>query len=392
MVEKFYQEAVSLTEYTRGLRRAFHTYPELGFREIRTAETIARELRGFGSPVITGVAKTGVIECIRGEYPGPVVLLRFDMDALPIQEENTTEYTSQNAGVMHACGHDGHMAIGITAARILSHYRSQIHGAIKIVFQPAEEALGGAKAMLAEGLLQNPQVDYALSLHLMNEKPLGWAAIVAGPMMAGADIFTIKILGKGGHGATPHLTSDPIVAASQIVTAIQSIVSRNVPPQEIAVVSITSLAAGETYNVIPQVAHLKGTIRTYDSKIRDLVIGRLNQLAQSIATGYNCTAEIQTIPIAAPVVNNQAVTQKVLSSARRTITDLEIDERYQSLVSEDMAYVLEQVPGCYFLVGSANAAKGLDFPHHHPRFDFDESVLPRATALICSAAVALCGE
>ena len=232
-MNNFLDEAQALFEYTRNLRRDFHKHPEIGLKEFRTANIVAKELSGLGMEVKTGVGQTGVVGLIEGKAPGPVVLLRVDMDALPIQEETGAEYASENPGLMHACGHDGHVAVGLTVARILNEHRNEFCGTVKMVFQPGEEGLGGAEKMIADGVLQDPPADVALGLHVWNEKPVGWIGVVPGPVMAAADTFTVKITGRGGHGAVPDLTADPIVAAAQVVTALQSIVSRNVPPSKL---------------------------------------------------------------------------------------------------------------------------------------------------------------
>jgi len=256
------EEVQELFPYMQARRRDFHMHPELGFQEVRAAGIVADELRALGLEVHTGIAETGVVAILKGEHPGPVLLIRFDMDALPIQEENEAEYASQNPGVMHACGHDAHTAIGLSVARILNAHRGDIHGTVKLGFQPAEEGDGGAERMVAEGVLENPRPDRCLALHVWNSQPIGWLGITPGPVMAAAETFHVKIIGRGGHGASPHRTVDPLYAAAQIVTALQSIVSRNVAPMDTAVVSVTAIHSGTTFNVIPQTAELQGTIRT----------------------------------------------------------------------------------------------------------------------------------
>ncbi len=240
----YISEAQALFEYTQFMRRDFHAHPELGFQEIRTAGIVARELKTLGLDTYTGVAGTGIIARLESARSGPVVLVRADMDALPINEETGAAYASQNTGIMHACGHDGHTAILLTVAKILVSHRDELPGTVKFMFQPAEEGMGGAEKMIEEGVLENPKVDLALALHLWNEKPVGWLGIPNGPAMAGAEIFKIKIIGKGGHGAAPHLTVDPVLAAAQIVTALQGIVARNVAPLLTAVVSVCTIHGG----------------------------------------------------------------------------------------------------------------------------------------------------
>ncbi len=376
------EQTRELFPYTQTLRRDFHMHPELGFQEVRTAGIVAKELRSLGLEVTTGIAETGVVALVEGEHPGPVLLVRFDMDALPIEEATGAEYASQNPGTMHACGHDGHTAIGLTVARMLTARRGEIHGTVKLVFQPAEEGEGGAERMVAEGVLENPRPDHTLALHLWNEKPLGWLGVTTGPAMAAAETFNISLTGKGGHGAAPHAAIDPLYAAAQIVTALQSIVSRNVPPMETAVVSVTAIRSGTTFNVIPQTAELQGTIRTFNPEIREIVLNRFREITEGIAASLNCTAEIQIESITPAVINDPQVAARVRDVARQLFPDAEIDTNQRTMGSEDMAFMMENIPGCYFFIGSANPEKGLDAAHHHPRFDFDEAALRTGAALM----------
>jgi amidohydrolase len=381
------KEAQDLFDYTKNLRRDFHRHPELGFQEVRTASIVARELGEMGLEVATGVAKTGVVAMLEGSQPGPVVLLRFDMDALPIQEETGAEYASQTPGLMHACGHDGHVAIGLGVARLLHARREQIAGAVKLVFQPAEEGLGGGKLMVEEGVLDNPRPDLALALHVWNDKPLGWLGIASGPVMAAADTFSVRISGKGGHGALPELAVDPVVAAAQVITALQTIVSRNVSPLQTAVVSVTSVRAGEAFNVIPPFVDLKGTIRTFDSEVRAALLQRFEKIIYGVSEALACQAEVEVEAITPAVINNGRVSARVVEAAVSMFPDAKIQMDARTMGSEDMAYLMQDVPGCYFFVGSANSDRKLDYGHHHPKFDFDENVLPAAVALMAAAAL-----
>ncbi len=395
MTTDYLQEAQALFDYTRSLRRDLHAHPELGYHETRTAGIIARELTDLGLEVATGIAKTGVVALLHGAHPGPVALLRFDMDALPITEETGAPYASQNPGVMHACGHDGHVAIGLTVARILHAHRDNLAGTVKFVFQPAEEglcgeAMGGAEMMIAEGVLENPKPDFALALHLWNEKPLGWLGVAAGPVMAGAEEFKVIVRGKGGHGAVPHNSIDPVVAASHVVVALQSIVSRNVAPLETAVVSVTMIHGGEAFNVIPPQVELRGTIRTFEPSVREKVLRRFEEIIRHTAQALGCQTEIEVRRIAPAVINDEQVTARVQEVARRLLPEADLStEGYITMGSEDMAFMLDKVPGCYFLIGSANTEKGLNYGHHHPKFDFDEQALPRAAALMAASAAEL---
>lgn len=374
----------TLAQYTRHLRRDFHRHPELGFQEVRTAGIVAQELNQLGLEVKTGVAQTGVVALLEGSQPGPVVLARFDMDALPIQEETGAEYASITPGVMHACGHDGHTAIGLTVARLLNEHADELAGTVKFVFQPAEEGQGGAQGMIAEGVLEDPTPELTFALHLWNERPLGWLGISNGPVMAAADIFRLRITGKGGHAASPHLTIDPILAASQIVVSLQSISSRNVSPLSSAVVSVTSIHGGETFNVIPQTVEMSGTIRTFETHVRKDVIDRVNEIASNVGEAFGCQTEIDLQMLTPTVVNDPAAAEIVRTEASRLFPMDQIDEAYRTMISEDMAYMMQDIPGCFILVGSANSALGLDASHHHPKFDIDEEALPRAAALMSS--------
>jgi amidohydrolase len=382
----FLSEAQALFEYTQTLRRDFHRHPELGFQEVRTAGIVARELNQLGLEVTTGIAETGVVALIEGSRSGGTALLRFDMDALPIQEQTGAPYASQNPGVMHACGHDGHTAIGLTVARLLHNHRHELAGSIKLVFQPAEEGDGGAERMLAEGILENPHADIALALHLWNEKPFGWLGIADGPTMAAAEIFQIEVTGRGGHGGIPHLAIDPILACTQIINALQSIVSRNVPPLETAVVSVTSMHAGEAFNVIPARASLLGTIRTFSPEVRQRVLQRFQQVVEGVGAAMECQVDCQVKSISQAVVNDNGLAEKVRAAAQQVLPESQIEAGYRTMGAEDMAFIMQKLPGCFFFIGSANPDKGLNAPHHHPHFDFDERALVHAAALIAGAA------
>jgi amidohydrolase len=383
----FLSEAQELFKYTRDLRRDFHRHPELGFQEVRTAGIVARELIDLGLEVSAGVGKTGVVATLEGDSQEPVILVRFDMDALPIQEETGAEYASQTPGIMHACGHDGHTAAGLAVARILEAHKGELGGTVKFVFQPAEEGLGGAEAMVADGVLENPRPDLSLSLHLWNDKPVGWIGVTPGPAMSASDRFTVKIIGRGGHGASPYLAIDPVVAGAQVISALQNIVARNVAPLESAVVTVTSMTGGEAFNVIPETVELKGTIRSFNPQVRKLVLERFEQITTGVAEALSCRAEVELRRVTPAVVNDPEMAKRVQEVAARVFPDSTIDNQERTMGSEDMSYMMEDIPGCYFFVGSANHESGLDAAHHHPKFDFDESALPRAAALMASAVV-----
>jgi len=380
----FKSEAKELFPYTRDLRRDFHRNPELGFQEVRTAGVVARDLTELGLEVSTGVGKTGVVATLEGARPGPILLVRFDMDALPIQEETGAEYASQTPGVMHACGHDGHTAIGLTVARMLEAHKSDLGGTVKLVFQPAEEGLGGAQAMVADGVLDNPQPVRSLSLHLWNDKPLGWIGVTPGPVMSASDRFTVKIIGRGGHGASPNIVIDPIVAGAQVISALQNIVSRNVDPLESAVVTVTSMIGGEAFNVIPETVELRGTIRTFKPEIRKIVLERFEEISSGVAAAMGCRAEVDLRSITPAVINDPELAKQVFDVANAVYPQAEISTEERTMGSEDMAFMMDDIPGCYFFVGSADHARGLDAGHHHPKFDFNEDALTTGAALMAS--------
>jgi amidohydrolase len=379
----FLSEAQSLFEYTQSLRRDFHAHPELGFHEVRTAGVVTRELNTLELEIHTGVAGTGVVAILEGAQPGPVILVRADMDALPIVEQTGADYASQNPGVMHACGHDGHTAILLTVARMLNAHRNELTGTVKFMFQPAEEGMGGAEKMLESGVLEEPKVDVALGLHVWNEKPVGWFGIANGPFMAGAEIFKIKVFGKGGHGAAPHLAVDPVLAAAQIIIALQGIVARNVAPLGTAVVSVCTIHAGETFNVIPSSVEMTGTIRTFEPDVRDRVLQRFGETVRGVAEAMGCSVEINLERLTPATVNHPEIASIVQNVACQLFPAANVDTaNYTTMGSEDFAFVLEKVPGCFIFVGSANKENGLDASHHHPKFDFDESALPQGAALM----------
>ena len=388
----FLNEAKALFPYTQTLRRDFHMHPELGFREFRTSGIVAKELEALGIEVTKGMGKTGVVGLLEGAKPGPTLLLRFDMDALPMTEDTGADYASQSAGIMHACGHDGHTSIGLTVARILTAHKNDLAGSVKFCFQPSEEGnngeeVGGAEMMLRDGVLEGPKVDMTLSLHIWNEKPLGWVHVAKGPVMAGAEQFKVRIVGRGGHGAIPDQAVDPVVCAAQIVSASQTIVSRNVGPLETAVVSFTTINGGTAFNIIPQEVILEGTIRTFDPRVRKTVVQRFEEIVTGVASAMGCQAEVTVKRLTPALINAEEVTDKVQQTARRVLPQAHHDNTpYLTMGAEDMAFMQEKVSGCYFFVGSNNKDRDLVYGHHHPKFDFDEQVLITGSALMAAAA------
>lgn len=369
----------ALEQQLVALRRQLHQYPELGFQERLTAATIAKLLEEWGIPHQTGIAQTGIVATIQGRKTSfrlRTLAIRADMDALPIQEANDVPYKSRHDGLMHACGHDGHTAIALMTAYYLTQHRSDFAGTVKIIFQPAEEGPGGAKPMIAAGVLANPDVDAIVGLHLWNNLPLGTIGVRSGAMMAAVERFALTIQGKGGHGAMPHQTVDAIVLGSQIVTALQTIVSRNVNPIDAAVVTVGKFQAGTAKNIIADTASLEGTVRYFNADLAGFFQQRIAAIVAGICASYGASYELDYVNFYPPLVNDAKMTDLVRSVATDLVeTPLGVVPECQTMGGEDMSFFLQQVPGCYFFVGSANPDRALAYPHHHPRFDFDESAL-----------------
>jgi amidohydrolase len=381
----FKTEAEMMREQLIAWRRDFHAHPELGFQEHRSARIVAEQLRALGYQVQTDVANTGVVGLLEGERPGLVVMVRVDMDALPITEANETDYVSQNPGVMHACGHDGHIAIGLGIATLAAKYKEEMAGTLKLVFQPAEEGGNGAEMMVQEGVLEDPHPDVVLATHVWNSRPVGTIHVTPGAIMAAADKWTCTVRGKGGHGAMPHQTVDPIVAASTVVIALQTIVSRNVSPLETAVVTVGMIRGGEAFNVIPPQVNLSGTIRTYSPEVRETVTRRMREVIEGVASAHNATAELEIALMTPAVINDAGVTEVVRAAAEAVVGPENVFSGERTMGSEDAAFFTREIPGCYVFLGSANAERGLDAPHHNPRFDFDEDALPLGVAILMQA-------
>jgi len=381
----FKVEAQALREQLVAWRRDFHMHPELGFQERRSAGIIASRLGELGYHVQAGVAHTGVVGLLDGQRPGPVVMVRFDMDALPITEENKTEYVSRNQGVMHACGHDAHMAIGLGIATLMAQRRDEMAGTLKLVFQPAEEGDNGAEVMMKEGVLENPRPDVVLATHVWNDLPLGTIGVTPGAVMAAGEKLTCIVRGKGGHGAMPHQTVDPIVATAQIVTALQTVVSRNVSPLETAVVTVSTVHGGDAFNIIPAQVEMTGTIRTYDPATRETVLRRVREVIEGVAAACGAEAEFKIAPLTPALINDAKVADVVRAAAEAVVGPENVSSGERTMGSEDAAFFLREVPGCYFFLGSANAERGLNAPHHNPRFDFDEDALPLGVAILMHA-------
>lgn len=368
-------------------RRDLHANPELGFQETRTSGLIAQRLGQLGYQVRPHVGKTGVVG-LKGNG-GRCVLLRADMDALPLEETNDVPYRSRNPGRMHACGHDGHVAIGLEVARRLAGLQGP--GAVKFAFQPAEEISDGAGAMIADGVLEAPRVDAAFGLHLWNSMPVGTIGLMPGAIMASVDQFDITVTGKGGHAAMPHLAIDPVLAAAHVVTALQSLVSRRRDPFEPGVVTVTQLAAGHAFNVIPEQAVLRGTVRTFGGTFFDAAPRLVEDTARATAAAFGAEATVDFRRLSGPLVNDAAMTEIMRTVAEDLVGKQNVKDGVRTMGGEDMSYFLERVPGCFAFVGSARP-DGSSFPHHSPRFDIEEESLVIGAELLSRTAVRYLAE
>lgn len=383
----FKAQAEALRDEMVTRRRDLHMHPELGFEEFRTAGIVADELRQLGLEVQTGVAKTGVVAMLDGAKDGPTVLVRADMDALPVNEENQVEYISTVPGKMHACGHDAHVTIALAVAKLLSQQREKLAGRVKFVFQPGEEGLGGALAMIDEGILENPRPDVTLGLHIWTNLPIGTVGVADGAIMSGSSIFRIVIQGKGGHAAMPYTTIDPVACAGQVINALHMIVGRKMDAMAGAVVlSVTGVrSSSDAYNIIPQNVEIRGTFRTFNAYTSEMLEQHIRSVAQSVCASVGCEADVWVKHLTIPLVNDEEVTKRVRKAFTRVVSDHCLDEDVRTMASEDVAYLMDDIPGMYFFVGAANKEKGITFGHHHPRFNIDEDALPLAVALMCTA-------
>ncbi|GAB4351386.1 MAG: M20 family metallopeptidase [Candidatus Abyssubacteria bacterium] len=387
MKNRIRTEAEKLADWLVEVRRDLHAYPELGLEERRTAAKVAEAIRGMGLEVREGVATTGVVGLLRGGTDGRTIAVRADMDALPIQEETGLAFASQRPGVMHACGHDGHVAMALGAARILSDMRDSLRGNVTFIFQPAEENYGGARDMVEEGALDNPKVDGIIALHVETDEDVGKLEIKEGPVCASADVFMISINGKGGHGSEPHNCIDPINVAAHVLMALQTMIPRTLDAREPTVISVCSIQGGSAFNVIPESVHFGGTVRTLSDERRALVPKKIEEVVRGVCATFGATFDFSYIH-GAPVTSNE---REMTGLMRGVATELwgpgsvvEMDKPHMG--SEDYSYYLRKVPGAMGLLGANKHGVG-QYPAHHPKFDFDERCLPLGTELLAAAAV-----
>jgi amidohydrolase len=386
---KWVQEIESRREDLMALRRDLHRYPELSFQEQRTAEIVAHHLRRAGLDVRSGIANTGVVAVLRGEKPGRTIAWRADMDALPLTERAGAAFASMHTGVMHACGHDGHTAIAVMLAETLASDRIDLPGTAVFIFQPAEEVGSGASAMLHAGALENPRVDAVFGLHLVTRLRPGQVALRAGSVLAAADYFTIEVKGRGGHGAVPHQTIDPIPVAAHIVLGMENLIAREVPAREAAVLTIGQVSAGSTHNIIPASATIRGTLRTLNPELRKQLRERVPRLVSSLAQAFQAHAELRYEDTAIPAVINDGVeAARACRAAVAVLGEQAVSDADAAMTSDDIGVFLEHRPGCYFWAG-IGPSSGAPPPHHSAEFVMNEEglmpALKTALAVMYSA-------
>jgi len=378
-IEHIHRYQEQLTEW----RRDFHAHPETGFEEHRTSALVAERLASWGIEVHREVGRTGVVGVLRNGKGNRAIGLRADMDALDMPEENEFAHRSTIPGKMHGCGHDGHTTMLLGAARYLAETRN-FEGTVYFIFQPAEEGQGGAQAMIADGLFERFPCDAIYGLHNRPGLEVGRYGIRPGAMMAGCAFFDVHIRGKGGHGARPESTVDPVVCGAQIVTALQSVVARNVAPADTAVVSITGFSAGQAYNVIPERVSLRGTVRAFKVETMRLVEARMRALVQSIATGFGATAELDFREITIPLINTEEQTRIIADAAAALVGEAHVDrDRAPVMGSEDFSYMLAERPGAYIIVGNGTGDAG-GCEVHNPRYDFNDAAIPYGAGILAA--------
>ncbi len=364
------------------IRRDIHRHPELAFNETRTAGIIADRMEKLGLEVQTGIAQTGVVATLRGSKPGKTVLYRADIDALPILEAVDAEYKSRTDGIMHACGHDAHVAIGLTVAEILAGQKNNFAGNVKFLFQPAEEIVGGARPMIEQGVMKG--VDVTFGLHMGNDEPVGSIALHAGPAMANVDSIKLTVRGKGGHGSQPEKSIDSVMAACEIVNTLQTIVSREIAPKDTAVLSFGTIQGGFASNVIAPEVVLEGTVRSFLPEVREKMIRRIEEISAGLGKALRCEVKFEVVYSCPAVVNSDKWTDFIRQSAGQILGEDKVINADPIMGSDDMSLFLKEVPGCYFFVGSGKL-DGTSFLHHHPGFDIEEESLVVGTEVMTKA-------
>lgn len=357
------------------LRRDFHRHPELGFAEHRTAGIVAERLRALGFEVHTGIATTGVVGVLRGAKPGRTIMLRADMDALPILEENAHDYRSQSDGSMHACGHDGHVAILLGAAQLIADRKEDLAGTVCLVFQPAEEGAGGAQVMVEEGLIDRFGIERAYGLHISSMYPTGTLGFREGDFYASSDSIEIEVQGRGGHGSAPHQTIDPIFTAASFVTSVQQVVSRQIDPLEPAVVTVGSFHGGTIHNVIPRTVKMMGTVRAFSDDVRQAMPERIERVLKACCDASGAAYSFDYLWRYPVTSNDPAQNAYARELARLTVGEDRVFEAGKLMGAEDFSFFAQRVPACFYTLGARGGASTSN-PHHSSTFDFDEAALP----------------
>lgn len=363
----------ALSDDTIAVRRDIHRHAELSTEEHRTQKVIVERLRASGAEDVRPCADTGATALIRGELPGPTILWRADIDALPLQEETGLPFASDGAKTMHACGHDGHVAIALTMARALQQARASLAGTVRFAFQPAEEHVGGAQRMIDDGVMSSPPVDCVFGFHIWAPARVGQAIVTSGPVFAASTHFRVIIRGQGGHASAPHTTVDPIVVSAHAVVALQTVVSRAVNPEETAVLTIGRIQGGVRGNIIPNEVMMSGTIRTFERDVEERVVERATQVLAGVTAAWGATFQFDTSTL--PAVVNDPACAALAAGAAATFLGAENVMEGRTTGGDDMAYFLERAPGAYVMLGGWNPERGPAWPHHHPKFDFDERCL-----------------
>jgi carboxypeptidase Ss1 len=383
------KEAAGIEHDIIKTRREIHQHPELAYHEEATAKLVADKLETLGIEVKRKVGGTGVLGSLKGAHSGKVVALRADMDALPLDELAEVEFKSKNKGVMHACGHDTHVAMLLGAAQLLAKHKGELHGTVKFLFQPAEEhgGRGGAKPMIEDGAMDNPKVDYVFGLHISGDHPSNLFGFRGGPIMAAPDTFKVRIIGKGGHGSAPHQTVDPVYVAAQIITSLQGVSGRMIDPVQPFVVTIGSVHSGTKENIIPDEAFLQGTIRTLDESTRNRAKAKVQKVSEGVAKAFGAKATVEFEKDAYPVtVNDPKVTEQAMKVTKK-ISGTKTRIVPQLLGGEDFSRFLHEAPGTFYFLGTVNPAKGCVYPNHSSKFKVDEDVLKYGAASLAMLAM-----
>ncbi|MCI0871139.1 MAG: amidohydrolase [Chloroflexi bacterium] len=371
-------------------RRLFHTFPELGFQENETASAIAERLKAAGLEVETGIGQTGVVGVLKGARDGPTLMIRADIDGLPVDELTGLEFASKN-GRMHACGHDGHITMALTAAEILADLKDRLAGTVVFAFQPAEEVVQGALAMIGDGLFDRYPADRVIGTHLWNQIPTGIIGVNRATVFASADQFRLVVTGKGGHGAMPHMTIDPVIAMAEIITTAQTVVSREIPPNDMGVLTFGQIHGGTASNVIADNVTVEGTVRAYTPETRTRIMESLERIATNVAAAMRASTSFERIHGTPPVINDPEVASWVTRQASLVVGEGNAREWEPISVGDDMAEFNNRVPGTYFLLGAAHddatvAARSIE-GHHNARFDWNEDCLPIGTEIFVRSAI-----